>query len=387
MRNSRFIRFLPLFLLLRPAASEAYQWRAGDTTNALAIPAGETFDDETLLAAYGVDFQGEARRDLWLLASSAVRFDGASDGDLRVLGGSAVIGGEARQNLLAYARGLQLTTNAQVRGQAALFGTAVICEGAVDGDAWILAKAVTLGGRWGGQVRIHANEIRIVPGTQIAGDLVYTSPKTLVLDSSVEIGGDVKPVKARLPVADAFSPAAIRARFSILSYLFLAALLAGLPFVGAFPLLAGGAVRKLRTSPWRALLAGALVLLLGPLLIGFAAMSVVGIPLALLLAALYVSLAYLSHIVIALWLGHRLLRAQGPQTFSRVLSSLGVGLLLLYFAAALPGAAPFLLLPVLILGTGSLALALLHRPLVAFPMPPPAPPPLPNEPAPPENPE
>lgn len=386
MRRLLSIWLLPILLLL-PFSAEAYQFRAGNTTNALTIPADEVFDDESLLVAYGLEFAGEARRDLWLMASTAIRFDGTSDGDLRMLASSAVIDGEARQNLLAYARGLQLTTNSLVRGQAALFGTTVICEGTVEGDAWILADSVTLGGHWAGQVRIHANEIRIVPGTTIAGDLAYTSPKTLVLDPSVTIGGTLKPVQTLLPTADTISPSAIRTRLAFHGYLFLAALLVGMPFVGAFPLLAGGAIRTLRTSPWRVLFAGMLATLLGPFLIGFAFMSVVGIPLALLLGALYVSLAYLSHIVIALWLGHMLLRAQGPQTFSRVLSSLGAGLFLLYFAAALPGVAAFLLLPVAILGGGSLVLALLHRPLVAFPMPPTAPPPSPNHPVPPETPE
>ena len=367
-------------LLLLPSVSDAYQFRTGESTNTLVLSAGETLDDESLLLAYRLDIQGDAMRDLWLMASTAVRFDGKSGGDLRVLARSAVIGGEAGQNLLVYAAGLQLTTNSVVRGQAALFGKTVICEGAVEGDAWILADSVTLGGRWAGNVRVQANEIRIAPGTQIAGDLVYTSPKTLAYDSSVAIAGVVKPVRTLLPDAGARSPAAIQARFAFHGYLFLAALLAGLPFVGLFPMLAGSAVRTLRTSPWRVLLAGATTVLLGPFLIAFAFMTLIGIPLALLLGALYAALAYLSHIVIALWLGHRLLRAQGPQTFARVLSSLAVGLFLLYFATALPGVAAFVVMPVWILGSGSHMLALLRRPQFSFPLPPPAPPPLPNPP-------
>jgi cytoskeletal protein CcmA (bactofilin family) len=367
-----------LALLLLPGAAHAYQWRVGDTTNALVLPAGETLADEALLTAYRLDMQGQAARDLWLVASTSVRFDGRSEGDLRVLASSAVLGGEVRQNLLAYARGLQLTTNAAVRGQAALFGATVICEGQVDGDAWIFANAVTLGGRWAGNVRIHANEIRIVPGTVIAGDLVYTAPKALVLDSSVAIAGTVKQTKNLMPQAT------LRSSLAIHGYLFLAALLVGMPFVGFFPLLAGGAVRTLRTSPWRVLLAGSVTLLFGPFLIAFAFMTIVGLPLAVLLGALYVALAYLAHVVVALWLGHRLLRAPGPQTYARVLAALSTGLFVLYFASALPGVASFVLLPVLVLGTGALVLTLLQRPVLAFP-PPPVPPVLPQPPEVPEN--
>ena len=371
----RLLSILAL-LCLAPAAAQAYQWRAGETTNALVLPAGETLAEETLWAAQSLDIQGKAERDLWLLATTAVRFDGESGGDLRVFSSSTVITGTARQNLFAYANGLQLTTNSVVRGEMALFGASVICEGAVEGDAWIFARSVTLGGRWGGRVRIHADEIFLAPGTRIEGDLVYTSPKPLVYDSSVSVGGTVSQAQILLPDA---SP---RSRFMLHGYLFLAALLVGMPFVGLFPMLAGGAVRKLRLSPWRVLLAGAAALALGPFLVVFAFVTIIGIPLALLLGALYAAMLYLSHIVIALWLGHALLRAPGPQTFSRVLSALATGLFILYFASALPGVGSFLVLPVLVLGSGALVLAFLQRPCFPVATLPPRPPPLPQKPRP-----
>ena len=366
-----------LGLLLLPLGAQAYEWHLAEGTNAVSLPASETVGAESLWYAYRLDFAGRARRDAWLLAANVVHFDGTADGDLRVLAGSAVLAGQARQNLLAYARGLHLTPGAVVRGEAALLGETLICEGEVGSNAWLLANSVTLGGRWGGNVRIHANEIRIAPGTVIAGDLVYTAPKSVVLDSSVAIAGSVRQVQTVLPETPA------RTRFVLHGYLFLAALLVGMPFVGFFPLLAGDAVRRLRTSPWRVLAAGAITLFLGPFLMAFAFMTVVGIPLALLLAALFAILAYLSHIVIALWLGHLLLRAPGPQSFARVLSALAAGLFILYFAGAFPSVAAFLVLPVLALGTGALVLALLYRPLLPFPMPPPMPPPSPK----PETPE
>lgn len=368
-----------ILLFLLPVVVEAYQWRKSESTNTLVLAAGETLADETVMTAYSLDIQGKAQHDLWLLASTSIRFDGRSSGDLRILAGSAILNGEARQNLLAYASGLQLTTNSVVHGQAALSGSTVICEGKVDGDAWILANSVTLGGEWGGNIRIQANEIHIVPGTQIAGNLLYTSPKTLVYDSSVAIAGTVTQKKNLLPEPS------LQSRFALHGYFFLAALLVGMPFVGFFPLLAGGAVRTLRTSPWRVLMAGMVTVLFGPFLMAFAFVTIVGIPLALLLGAFYVSLVYLSHIVIALWLGHLLLRSPGPQTFARVLTALAAGLFLLYFAAALPGVASFVAMPVLLLGTGSLVLALWRRPVVSFPPPPPAPSSLPNPSEPPEN--
>lgn len=372
-------------LLLLPAAARAYDWRMGEGTNTIVLPADETFTKEALCMGYRVDIQGSAKRDLWLMASTSVKFSGRADGDLRILSASAMLDGEAQQNLLAYARGLHLTRQSMVRGDASLFGNSVICEGTVKGDAWIVAQSITLGGHWGGQVRLVAQEIRIVPGTTVAGDLIYSAPAPLIVDPSVEIGGALKQQAGARPESKTFSLAAFRERAGFLGYLFLAALLAGMPFVGFFPSVAGRAVRQLSTSPWRVLLTGVVFVLAVPFLIAFIFVSLVGIPLALLLGALYLSLTYLSHIVIALWIGHKLMRTQGPQTFSRVLAALAAGLFVLYFISAIPGAASFLAMPVVILGAGSLVLALLQRPSVTLSVPMPPPPSLPNPPEPTPN--
>ena len=375
MRRPLSNAFLSLALLAAPAA--AYEWRLGDSTNAVVLPAGETLAAEALLAAYHLDVQGAAARDLWLLAAGSARCSGAVAGDLRAFASAATLAGTVDGNAFVYAKGLQLATNSVVRGDAALFGTDLICEGTVGGDARLFARSVTLGGTWGGDVRVDAEEIRVAPGTRIAGDLVYGAPKPLALDASVAVGGAVKAARRSDP-----APAPRQTRFALHGYLFLAALLVGLPFVGFCPLTAGAAVRELRLAPFRSLLAGLAALFAGPFLIAFAFSTLVGIPLALLLAALFAALFYLSHVVVALWLGHALLRAPGPQTFGRVLSALAVGLFVLYFAAALPGVGAFLVFPVLVLGAGALARAALQRPLV-FPPPRPRPPPVPPDPGPP----
>ena len=363
-------RFLPALLLLLATPAVAFEFRTGDGTNTLVLPPADRLEREALLVGQALDVQGHAAQDLWLLASTASRFAGSCDGDLRVLARSATFAGQARRNLIAYAAGLQLATNSAVLGDVALFGRSVVCEGSVAGNAWIYAQSVTLGGSWGGSVRVVADEISLAPGTAIAGRLVYSAPKPPVIDSSVSIRGGAESRAPLLPDSGAFPPAASSARFMLHGYLFLAALLLGMPFVGFFPALAGGAVRRLRTSPWRVLLAGLIAIVGGPFLIAFAAMTLVGLPLALLLGALYLLLAGLSQIVVALWIGHLLLRVPGPQSFGQVLSAMATGLFVLYFASAFPGIASLLLLPVLVLGSGALITARLPQPR---PLPPPPP--------------
>lgn len=369
MRRSLPILIFAVALLLVPASVQAYHIRMADGTNALVLAADESLPNETGIIGQELDIRSGAERDLWLAANS-IRFSGNSAGDLRLLARSAVVSGTAQQNVLAYAAGLQITTGAVVHGQAALFGNHVISEGHIHGDAWILAQSVTLGGQWGGTVRVQADDIRVAPNTVIAGDLVYAAPKAPVLDSSVTVGGDVRPRPSLLPDTMGGAGTTLRNRLGLHGFLFLAALLVGMPFVGLFPLLAGSAVRNLQTTPWRTLMAGLITVMGGPFLIGFALMSVVGIPLAVILGAIYLVVIYLSHVVIALWIGNRLVRSPGPQSFGQVLLALAAGLFILYFATALPSVASFVALPIVVLGTGALIRSRPQRAMIAVPMPP-----------------
>ena len=354
--------------------ASAMEFHMGEGTNALTIGADVVFAEEAICIANGLDVQGQAQKDLWLLASADIQFQGKAQGDLRLASRAAVINGIAHENLLAYANGLQLTTNSVVQGEALLFGNTVICEGIVEGNARIIAPSAALGGRWAGNVHVQANEIRIAPDTQIAGNLKYSCPTPLVYPPSVQIAGTVEE-QPLLPARQSWSNQLV-----LNGYFFLAALLVGMPFVGFFPLYVGKTVRTLRTSPFRSFMVGAITLLFGPFLIVFLFLSAIGMPLAFILGAFYASLAYLSHIVVALWIGHLFLRPAGPASFARVLSTLAAGLFVIYFIAALPGVAPYLFPLIILPGMGALLIATRQSAVWAMPMPPrSAPPPMPPQ--------
>ncbi len=354
-----------------PSAALAFDWRiATDTTNAVALEEAETFESEALLAGYSVDMQGTAKRDLWVTASSTAFLSGHIEQDVRFLARTTIAGGKIGQNLMGYSAAVQLTTNSIVDGDLLLFGNTIICEGAVAGNAWIFGDAVTLGGSWGGNVHVTANQLTVIPNTQIKGNLSYMAQNHLVLDQSVTVTGAVTQKTPIVPK----STANLQNRFYIAAFLFMAALLTGMPFVGVFPLAAGGAVRNIRRVPWRVFLAGLIAVFGVPIMLVFIFITGVGMPLAVVLFFLWGILAYLAHIVVALWLGHLVLPNRGPQTIGRVFGTLAVGLALVYLIYALPGISGFMLLPIQILGMGALSLSLIQR-RHYLPVPPAFPPP------------
>ena len=161
-------------------------------------------------------------------------------------------------------------------------------------------------------------------------------------------------------------------------------MLAGLPFVTLFPLFTSRAVTALRTQSNKCLLAGGIALAGLPMAAGLAALTWIGIPLALLLAGVWGALLYLAKFVVAIPLAVWLLKLRGPADRQLgALPVLAVGLFLLYVADALPFVGFAVWLATVLYGMGALVLALLGGqkglPLVMrMPErnPPPVPPPL-----------
>ena len=356
MNRTAFPSLLLAALLLAAPAARAFDLRARtDGTNTVAYAADTRFDSETLLAGYDIANSATADKDLWLFAQS-VRQDGTAGQDARIVAKSSVIDGLTKQNLMVFAQAAQLTTNAQVRGDLLMYGKALVCEGAVGGRSVFFGDEVTLSGEYGGDVRVIADTIRLSPGTHVAGDFVYTCPTAFAPPPGVRIDGQVR---AKTETA---RPVTLRERLSLRGMFFIGALLAGLPFVGFFPRTAGASVRAIGRQPWRCLFTGMAMLFLAPVALCFAAVTVVGLPFALVAGLFWLVTLYLSHIVIALYIGHLLTGRNQPQTFSRVFLAMGTGLFILYFASAFPAIAGFLAMPVVVLGLGALWCGLLFSP-------------------------
>ncbi len=303
---------------------------------------GVTLND-FFAAGDSVIFKGQAREDVRLAALETARLEGRFE-----------------QSLWAAGKTVAMKPESLVEKDAALVGESVIVEGHVAGGLYVAAYRATLRGKVDGNVRILADDISILPGTEIGGNLVYTSKKELFLNDQVMLGGQLirKSLQAgALPN----QPADFQSLLSLQIFYYLAALVAGIPFVTLFPNLTGRAVRQVRISMWKCALVGLVVFCLLPLLGLFALLTLIGLPLGLLLLAAYFIMLYLAKIFVALAVGGAVFRWKGPQSFSRAFSALSMGLLVLYTAEVLPWIGGAIWMLVVFMGLGALALALASR--------------------------
>lgn len=384
--NHRLPSTLALLLLAASAHAAPLSFQAPDDPFILAED--QALTNELWLVAPAADIRGGVQddlfavggtllvagamgRDVWALGSE-VDLTGRAAGHARLLGRALDIRGSVGGNLIGLGGSVGLSADSEVGGDAVLAGEDVTVEGRIGGRAQIYAQRVTLSGRFGGTVRVVADDIVVHPGTEIRGDLEYTSPRDLILDERVALAGQLVRKEAAVPAIRS-TRASWSEALAIQLLLFSAALLVALPFLAVFPGYAGRAVRLLRQSVWKCALAGVAAFALFPMAVVILPLTIIGIPLAIVLLLLFVLLLYASKFILALAVGGWILRRRGALSFGRAVSTLALGLAVLYALVSAPGLGLAIGLLILWLGLGSLVLAAVWPPSDEIAEPPPLP--------------
>jgi len=394
---------LSLFLL--GSACQAVDFKSAEN---YLVTGNQTTTNELWVQARTVTFSGVAEEDCFLLADSisqatttnpaTVRLSGTFHSDLWAAGENVdmtgttshharlaalktcTVSGSIGRNLMAFAPTIVLGTNTTVGGDTLLVGQDIIVSGTISGDSRILGTKVTLAGQFNGNLNVTASDITVMPGTRIAGNLVYQMDRDLVLDSRVELGGKIIRQEILEPQEEApLTSASLILQLALLS----GAIMVGLVFVSLMPGVVALSVHKLSESVWRCILFGFVTFALVPMMAFFLLFTLVGIPLSIMLILAYTLLMYVSKIITGLFVGHLLLRRKTPTPPNLLFPVMALGLLILYAASSLPF--PFGILCWFIMtlaGMGALVGAILDRRIpvmVSYPQDPATkPPPLPG---------
>ena len=260
---------------------------------------GVALKDQFMCGFEDLEIAGEFRGDLWG-ASFGVNYIGNSDRNVRFAAfNNVTIEGEIQKNLIAIVPNfnnatIKLTEQSEILGSTFLFGENVIIQGTT-GDATIYANKATIGGKISGDLKIVANDIVILNNTQISGDLNYLSATELFAPPSAKIGGEIKAIPA--PIVKNENG------FLTKVYLFFATVLVAIPFFKFFPNYAGISAATFRFHPWRCLITGLISLFAVPIFCISLCASLIGLPLGLIIAAMYGIIVYLSEIIFGLIIG------------------------------------------------------------------------------------
>lgn len=318
---------------------------------------GRTLDDSFWLAQDTVELNGKFGNDVWVLGMNA-KLNGAFADHARVAAQSVTVNGIVSNGLWAVAATISASTNTHLYGDQFLYSDQLSLLGHIEGNVFAKARVITLGGTIIGDVRLVGDDIVIRPGTTILGNLHYiTTNQSIVLDSNSQVSGDLYHMPA--PAASMGAASSPRAAWLLTLYFFGAAILVGIPMMILFPNYTGLAVRCLRVSLWKCGLAGIAATFGAPFIIVAIAVTVIGLPLAAVIAALYGLVMYLGKFAVALAIGSTLLHKRGQISLSGALLSLVTGLFLYYSLAFIPYVGSSLQATATAFGTGALMVAAL----------------------------
>jgi hypothetical protein len=128
-----------------------------------------------------------------------------------------------------------------------------------------------------------------------------------------------------------------------------------------FPRFSTTVEQVLAGSPWRSLALGSAIAVAVPVAAMMLLITIIGIPLALAVFALYPPLLLLGYLATMLFVGDRgakLARGEGEAGFGRRVLALALTLVAFAFIAALPWVGPLVTVLALLIGIGALVLTL-----------------------------
>jgi len=305
MKRWLLLLALPVLALALSAGAEA----KGDPSTVL--PSDQTINGDYFARGGTVDLAGTVTSDAYvaggtvtvsgtingdlLVAGGTVTVSGHVLGNMRVAGGTVLLSGTVDKNVTAGGGTVDLTSSGKIGGNVVAAAGTLGLDGQIGGSVKLAASNADLAGTVGGNVDAAAGQLHLTSKVLIGGNLNYTSRNDATIDQGATVSGNTS--KHALPERPKRGFAWPVHLWQLLSDLGVAALLFGL-----FPRFAVRAADAVRRRPWPALGIGLATLLLTPVVIIIVAITLIGLPVAFIMAGAYALAIYLSKFISVLWL-------------------------------------------------------------------------------------
>jgi cytoskeletal protein CcmA (bactofilin family) len=293
-----------------------------------------------------------------ILGAGSIDVKGRIGDDLRAAGGIVTITGEVIGEVLIAAGSIAFGPGTQIHGRARLAGRDIAVAGRLASGLDVYGRNVLLLGEVNGPLQLTGERIEVMPSARISGEIRYRSPEKILIHPGARVDGRV----TREPVSFEFPHRGLEFSGVPLSPLLTFGLFAtGILLLLLFPRFTIASLHTIGAAPLKTLGLGTAILFSFPPVILLLVITIIGIPVALALAALYAIALLAGYLVTAFFIGDRLARmarrARDLSTGWRI-GSLLAGLVLLWLAreTPLPYAGGLVLLLALMAGVGAMVL-------------------------------
>lgn len=361
---------LLVLFVLSPPTLATDEDSEGRLLRSARVPAAQVIDRDYFAVGPLVEISGTVNGDVYtaggqvlidgrvngdvLVAGGRVTLSGHVAQDVRVAGGQVSLGGTVGRNVTVLGGNVELTPAAVITGNLVAAGGNVHLAAPLGGGAKIAAGSLIISNRVGGDVDAAVGSLRITSKAEIRGGVDYVSQREASVDPGARIEGGL--TRRPPPAIPRPTPGKVVA-FFVGWVLFMTAvssvstLILGLLSMRFLPRYHQAAVGTLRKRPWASLGVGFVAAVVTPVVGAILFATVLGIPLALILAAAYLIVLYWGRIFALHRLGEaicRLFRASPRPGWAFVL-----GLVIYYLLALIPVIGWMVTLLVVLSGLGA----------------------------------
>lgn len=352
----RALLFVPAVLLLAalPVSADQRADRVERTLGADRFAAGGSLQlggrttGDLVVMGGELDLDGEVGGDA-LAAGGRVSVRAAVAQDLYAAAGRVWLNGAIGRNARIAGGYVELAPQARIAGNATVAGGDVRIRGAVEGYLQVAGGHVLLDGPVRGNVEAGAGQVELGPNARIEGVLRYASREELRRDPAAQ----VREVR-RIPIREDAGETAARAGRAI-AWIWTAGLVVlAVAFAALLPGVSAGTAATVRARWARSLLVGFIALVCIPVAALLAAITVVGVPLALVTMALYLALLLLGYVATGVSAGTLVVGQARASRAGWRIAAAAAGMLALSLLARVPHAGVFIVLAAMLLGLGAL---------------------------------
>lgn len=306
-----------------------------------------------LIAAGGnVDIAAGGALDI-IAAAGQLFVEGPVGEDAILAGGSVTLSGAVAEDLIAAGGQVRVNRGARIGDDALIAGGTVRLDGDVGGNAVMAGGRLAVGGSIGGDLNAAGGNLEILSGARIAGSVSFRGAEPPVISPGATIGGDVDYIAESRFGGHADDHRGIG--WGGVIWLALAMIVTGIVVILLLPGIATGSAERLRARPVASALIG-LALLAGiPFLAMLLMATVIGIPLGVIVMALYPVTLFVGFVVAAFAVSEWAIRrwVTAPRPLQRF-GAFAVVVAALFLAYAIPWIGGWLALITLLPGIGAL---------------------------------
>jgi hypothetical protein len=295
-----------------------------------------TIDGEAYLIASNVIVNGNINGDLIAIGGN-IDINGAVSNNARLIGGNISISGPIGKNLLVVSGQNSIERKSMIGGNLVVIAENTRIFGKNSGEARIIASKIFYDGKSQKKVSFTGSALDIGKEADFSGnkyEYVHSSyiPSSYLSDFN-------KTVASKVRIFSGFA--------SYFSYLVFGLILAFL-----FPKNFTNIDRYLNEKPLASFICGLLFYCLAPLIFILLILTLIGIPVALIFVFIVVFLSFISRIVLAIFLGSKILKDEESKFLPLLL-----GLSIIQVTLWIPFFGWVLKILIILLGTGSILLS------------------------------